>query len=92
MESECLLNEALDHIFQITVERLSLKDEQKEAVSSLLSGKDVLAVLPTGFGKSLFSASFPPVFFNNLNNPPKNKATASQDIVILNYTLFWLCF
>ena len=42
IEPECLLlNEALDHIFQITGERLSLKDEQKEAVSSLLSGKDM---------------------------------------------------
>ena len=59
IEPECLLlNEALDHIFQITGERLSLKDEQKEAVSSLLSGKDVLAVLPTGFGKSLIFQLF----------------------------------
>ena len=58
-ESECLLlNEALDHIFQITGERLSSKDEQKEAVSSLLSGKDVLAVLPRGFGKSLIFQLF----------------------------------
>ena len=31
---------------------LVLKREQKEAVSRLLEGKDVLAVLPTGFGKS----------------------------------------
>ena len=29
-----------------------LKDEQREAVSQLLSGGDLLAVLPTGFGKS----------------------------------------
>ena len=53
IESECLLNEVLDHIFQITGERLSLKNEQKEAVNSLLSGKDVLAVQLTGFGKGL---------------------------------------
>ena len=32
---------------------LSLKPEQKEAIKSLLQGLDVLAVLPTGFGKSL---------------------------------------
>jgi len=30
-----------------------LMREQKETVSRLLEGKDVLAVLPTGFGKSL---------------------------------------
>jgi len=35
-----------------------LKREQKEAVSRLLEGKDVLAVLPTGFGKSLIYQSF----------------------------------
>ena len=34
-----------------------LKTEQKEAVSYLLEGKDVLAVLPTGFGKSLMYQS-----------------------------------
>ena len=35
-----------------------LKSEQEEAVMSLLSGKDVFAVLPTGFGKSLIYQSF----------------------------------
>jgi len=37
---------------------LELKREQKEAVSRLLEGKDVLAVLPTGSGKSLEYQSF----------------------------------
>jgi len=36
----------------------TLKREQKEAVSRLLEGKDVLVVLPTGFGKSLIYQSF----------------------------------
>jgi len=35
-----------------------LKREQKEAVSRLLEGKDVLAVLPTGFDKNLIYQSF----------------------------------
>ncbi|CAB3990470.1 ATP-dependent DNA helicase, partial [Paramuricea clavata] len=56
--NECLLNEALYKIFQITGKRLTLKDEQKEAVKSLLSGRDVLAILPTGFGKSLIFQLF----------------------------------
>ena len=30
-----------------------LKDEQRQAVLGLLEQKDVLVVLPTGFGKSL---------------------------------------
>ena len=37
---------------------LVLKEEQKLAVEALLSGKDVLAVLPTGFGKSIIYQSF----------------------------------
>ena len=35
-----------------------LKEEQKEAVESLLRGKDVFGVLPTGFGKSLIFQLF----------------------------------
>ena len=37
---------------------LILKEEQKLAVEALMSGKDVLAVLPTGFGKSVIYQSF----------------------------------
>ena len=37
---------------------LILKDEQKLAVEAQMSGKDVLAVLPTGFGKSVIYHSF----------------------------------
>ena len=34
-----------------------LKEEQKVAVSCLLEGRDIFAVMPTGFGKSfIFSA------------------------------------
>ena len=35
-----------------------LKEEQEKAVVELLSGKDVLAILPTGFGKSLIYTIF----------------------------------
>ncbi|CAB4034865.1 ATP-dependent helicase SGS1, partial [Paramuricea clavata] len=38
--------------------KLTLEDEQKEAVKSFLSGRDVLAILPTGFGKSLIFQLF----------------------------------
>ena len=36
----------------------SLKPEQKQAVEALLAGQDVLAILPTGFGKSLIYQMF----------------------------------
>ena len=35
-----------------------MKDKQEEALKSLLHGKDVFAILPTGFGKSLIYQSF----------------------------------
>ena len=35
-----------------------LQVEQKEAVESLLRGKDVFGVLPTGFGKNLIFQLF----------------------------------
>ena len=37
---------------------LILKDEQKLAVEALMSGKDVLVVLPTGLSKSVIYQSF----------------------------------
>ena len=37
---------------------LVLKGKQEEALKSLLDGKDVFAVLPTGFLKSLIYQSF----------------------------------
>ena len=36
----------------------SLKPEQTQALEALLAGKDVLAILPTGFGKSLIYQVF----------------------------------
>ena len=37
---------------------LNLKNEQEQAVRELLSARDVLAVLPTGFGKSRIFQAF----------------------------------
>lgn len=36
-----------------------LKEEQVEVVEAYISGRDVFAVLPTGFGKSLCFACLP---------------------------------
>ena len=41
---------------------LGLKKEQLEVVVKFLSGRDVFAVLPTGFGKSLCYACLPFTF------------------------------
>ena len=46
------LRESLKFLAELGMSR-ELRTEQKDAISSLVSGKDLLAVLPTGFGKSL---------------------------------------
>lgn len=43
-----------------------LKKEQYEVISSFICGNDVMAVLPTGFGKSLCYACLPFIFDNLL--------------------------
>ena len=46
------LAEALSYLSELGMSRV-LRPEQKEAIYSLVHGSDLLAVLPTGFGKSL---------------------------------------
>ena len=41
---------------------IALKKEQMECVSSIVDGRDVLAVLPTGYGKSLIFQLLPDIF------------------------------
>ena len=40
----------------------NLKDEQKFVITNFVSGSDVFAILPTGFGKSLCYACLPGMF------------------------------
>ena len=40
----------------------NLKDEQKSVITNFVSGSDVFAILPTGFGKSLCYACLPGMF------------------------------
>ena len=47
-----------------------LKDEQKKCIAALLQKKDVLGLLPTGFGKSLIFQLYPRIF--ELVNASKN--------------------
>jgi ATP-dependent DNA helicase RecQ len=46
-----------------------LKDEQLLCLSKILQGKDILAVLPTGFGKSLIFQLAPQVIMRSRNIP-----------------------
>ena len=57
--------EGLSDLVDIAVRRLgydAVKEEQKKIVESFVSGKDIFAVMPTGYGKSLCYACLPIVF------------------------------
>ena len=41
---------------------VTLKDKQKQVIVDFVSGRDVFAALPTGYGKSLCYGSLPGVF------------------------------
>ena len=49
---QLLLQEAINFA-KTNSTHIELKEEQKEAVRNIVNGRDVIAVLPTGFGKSL---------------------------------------
>ena len=53
MEAREAIEKALANITTKTGNSFALKEEQAAAILSLLKGQDVLAVLPTGFGKSM---------------------------------------
>ena len=52
---ESIINNAIEHFPHVE----SLRDEQKICLKNLVEGKDVFAILPTGFGKSLIFQLFP---------------------------------
>ena len=49
---------AMDKLFVICQNEINLKPEQRESIMNLLNGRNILAVLPTGFGKSLIFQMF----------------------------------
>ena len=55
---EDVLSKALADLNLVSSSEFRLKQEQEAAVRALLDGKDVLAVLPTAYGKSLIYQMF----------------------------------
>ena len=49
----------------------TLKPEQMQVITEVLRGRDVFAILPTGFGKTLCYAALPAAFdYINPGGPP----------------------
>ena len=56
-----MTEEAISEVMEVMGVQ-SLKEKQKEAILTFLSGRDTFMVLPTGYGKSLIYAMLPLVF------------------------------
>ena len=56
------LEEAIECALESFPDIDCLKDEQKNCIATLLQKKDVLGLLPTGFGKSLIFQLYPRIF------------------------------
>lgn len=57
--------ERLSRAIEYSLGKLSfttLKDKQREAIVSFVSGKDTFVILPTGYGKSLCFSCLPYIF------------------------------
>ena len=71
-------NENIDRVCDHVARNLgyeSFKPDQKTIVSGLLEGRDVFAILPTGYGKSLCYACLPWVYdevFRNVSHSESN--------------------
>ena len=63
----------------------SLKDEQLKVVTAFLEGRDVFAVLPTGYGKNLCFGCLP-LAFDKLNLDVGGSSPSSIVVVITPLT------
>ena len=59
-----------------------LKKEQEVAVKELLKGNDVLAILPTGFGKTLIYIVF--LLAHTINNTRRTNISCRSSILVVS--------
>ena len=60
------MEDNIKHILQDKQFHLQLKSEQKEIIQNVLERKDSMAVLPTGFGKSMLRS--PPIILDKVRS------------------------
>ena len=61
--STCVLSGMNSVLFAMTGDIVTeAKDEQVEAVTNIICGKDTVCVLPTGYGKSMILMCLPPLY------------------------------
>ena len=63
---------------------VNLKPKQVKCLEAVYSGRDVVAVLPTGYGKSIIFHLLPALLFEKVNSaPPSQSSCTIHPIVIV---------
>ena len=70
-------------ISQSRYSNLNLKPKQVQCIEAIYSGRDVVAVLPTGYGKSLIFHLLPSLFFEKLNSQRLVPSSSFRPVVIV---------
>ena len=70
-------------ISQSRYSNLNLKPKQVQCLEAIYSGRDVVAVLPTGYGKSLIFDLLPSLFFEKLNSQRLVPSSSFRPVVIV---------
>ena len=73
-------------ISQSRYSNLNLKPKQVSP-EAIYSGRDLVAVLPTGYGKSLIFHRLPPLFFEKLNSQRLVPSSSFRAVVIVFFYL-----
>ena len=80
LQMECI-DEAIKMIGNFSG-KFVLKKEQEVVVKELLKGSDVLAILPTGFGKSLIYIVF--LLADTINNTRRTNIACRSSILLVS--------
>ncbi len=78
---QLLLQEAINFA-KTNSTHIELKEEQKEAVRNIVNGRDVIAVLPTGFGKSLIYQLLPSMF-DYISSKKRNISAVWPETIVI---------
>ena len=82
--AQAAMDEALYDLSERLPYEINLKPEQRESIMNLLNGRDVLVVLPTGFGKSLiFQMSVIAQSKLSLHNTRNNDTPTSSSCLVI---------
>ena len=83
-QSPCFLGVFISSILCSSYWNVNLKPKQVKFLEAVYSGRDVVGVLPTGYGKSIIFHLSPALLFEKVNSaPPSQSSCTIHPIVII---------